>query len=75
MFDICERATLSAVIVRESGMIQYSEASVIEAKVRGVLDTRLRGYDGLLWSCIRHRPGMTVSRSRSLARHPIAAYL
>jgi hypothetical protein len=27
--------------------IQYSEASVIKSIGRGVLDTRLRGYDGL----------------------------
>jgi hypothetical protein len=27
--------------------IQYSQAYVIEARVRGVLDTRFRGYDGL----------------------------
>jgi hypothetical protein len=27
--------------------IQYSETSVMEAKTRGVLDTRLRGYDGV----------------------------
>jgi hypothetical protein len=31
-------------------MIQYSEPSVIEAKVRGVLDTAFAGYDGLSWS-------------------------
>jgi hypothetical protein len=29
-------------------MIQYSETSMTETKVRGVLDTRFRGYDGFL---------------------------
>jgi hypothetical protein len=32
-------------------MIQYSEAFVIKPRGRGVLDTRVRGYDGLLWNC------------------------
>ncbi len=38
------------VIVRLDRTIQYSEASVMESRTRGVLDTRLRGYDGGGWS-------------------------
>jgi hypothetical protein len=30
-------------------MIQYSEESMMESRNRGVLDTRFRGYDSLLW--------------------------
>jgi hypothetical protein len=59
-------------------MIQYSAASVIEAKVRGVLDTRFRGYDGLLRSNARAHRGTTAAifaLSHSLARRPITAYL
>jgi hypothetical protein len=41
--DLClmkrDRATLSAVIARECGPIQYSEAPAMEPKGRGVLDT------------------------------------
>jgi hypothetical protein len=33
-------------------MIQYSEESVIDPRSRGVLDTRLRGYDGGVWRSI-----------------------
>jgi hypothetical protein len=42
-------------------MIQYSEASVIEAKVRGVLDTRFRGYDGLLWNTTPRNDGIPTT--------------
>jgi hypothetical protein len=36
-------------------MIQYSRALVMESKSRGVLDTRLRGYDANPWSgAVRH---------------------
>ena len=37
----------SVVIVREGGRSSIPEAAVIEPISRGVLDTRLRGYDGL----------------------------
>jgi hypothetical protein len=33
-------------------MIQYFEEPVIEPRTRGVLDTRLRGYDVSGWSII-----------------------
>jgi hypothetical protein len=46
VFDECEHATLGRRRPRKRA-IQYSETSVIETKVRGVLDTRFRGYDGL----------------------------
>jgi hypothetical protein len=36
-------------------MIQYSEASMMESRSRGVRDTRFRGYDGLLWRSAVHR--------------------
>jgi hypothetical protein len=62
-----------------SGAIQYSEASVIEANIRGVLEApAFAGHDGSLWSSIRTHRGTTVSifaRSRSLAGSPITAYL
>jgi hypothetical protein len=38
------------VIVRLDRTIQYSETSMIEPKSRGILDTRIRGYDGLVRS-------------------------
>src|ERR1700737_804896 len=41
--------TYSVVIVRESGRSSIPEASVIESKSRGVLDTRFRGYDSIVW--------------------------
>jgi hypothetical protein len=59
-------------------MIQYFAASVIEAKVRGVQDTRFRRYDGLLRSSTRAYRGTTASifaLSHSLAGPPITAYL
>src|SRR6476469_7100892 len=35
-------------------VIQYSEAPVIESKSCGVLDTRMRGYDGHVWTSARN---------------------
>jgi hypothetical protein len=32
--------------------IQYSKTSVMESRTHGVLDTRLRGYDGGGWSIV-----------------------
>jgi hypothetical protein len=44
----------STVMPADAG-IQYSEASVIESRTRGVLDTRVRGYDGGGWSIVIDR--------------------
>src|ERR1700754_3276329 len=35
--------------------IQYSETSAMESRTRGVLDTRLRGYDGGGWRIVVNR--------------------
>ena len=65
----------SVVIVRESGRSSIPEASVIELKGCGVLDTRLRGYDigdGYLRtsSCARVVLSVTAASRR---RHPIGS--
>jgi hypothetical protein len=41
-----ENAEPSVYVVPAQAGTQYSETSVMESKTRGVLDTRLRGYDG-----------------------------
>jgi hypothetical protein len=50
--------THSAVIVREGGRSSIPETSVIESISRGVLDTRLRGYDDLM---LRRYPSVIAS--------------
>jgi hypothetical protein len=42
--------THSAVIVREGGRSSIPETLMIKPKSRGVLDTRIRGYDSIVWS-------------------------
>jgi hypothetical protein len=46
-----ERGSISIRHAREAG-IQYSKTSVMESRTHGVLDTRLRGYDGGGWSIV-----------------------
>jgi hypothetical protein len=44
----CVAGTTVFVMPAQAG-IQYSEALAMETRIRGVLDTRLRGYDGGGW--------------------------
>jgi hypothetical protein len=46
--------THPVVIARESARPGIPETSVIEPKSRGVLDTRLRGYDSTVWGRTNH---------------------
>jgi hypothetical protein len=41
-----ENADAYSIVVPAQAGTQYSEALVMELRTRGVLDTRLRGYDG-----------------------------
>jgi hypothetical protein len=45
-------AAFSTVIVREGGRSSIPESSAMESKSLGVLDTRLRGYDGGGWGAL-----------------------
>jgi hypothetical protein len=56
----------SVVIVREGGRSSIPEAAVIESISRGVLDTRLRGYDDPLYGEWTTSPGMTVLQLRTI---------
>jgi len=45
-----DRAAFSTVIVRLDSTIQYSGTPMTDQRGRGVLDTRLRGYDSGFWA-------------------------
>ena len=59
----------SVVIVREGGRSSIPEAAVIEPISRGVLDTRLRGYDAVVWRSIAL--AMTASQLGTTRNTPL----
>jgi peptide-methionine (S)-S-oxide reductase len=59
--------THSIVVARLDRAIQYFSAREMELKSCGVLDTRLRGYDGGVWSALRPH-----SQSSSPTGDPVA---
>jgi hypothetical protein len=65
-----ENAGVCPPVMPAQAGIQYSETPVIETKTRGVLDTRLRGYDEW-W--VPAFAGTTMCMELNAARHRPAA--